>query len=207
MVVLFVHGMGRTPISGWPLLRRLRKAGMKTQSFMYVSAFEDFDSIVARLVNRIEKLATTDSYVVIGHSLGGVLLRAALSALPQGTAHPRHIYLLGSPTLPPRLAIKLKRNFIFRMFTGDCGQLLSSSDRMSAIAPLDVPTTGIAGVRGIPSSPRYFGQEDNDGFVSVSEVSAAWLTDQIQVQVMHTLLPSSPIVSDIIIEGLSRNAG
>ena len=207
MVVLFVHGMGRSPISGWPLLRRLRKAGMKTQSFMYVSAFEDFDSIVARLINRIEKLATTDSYVVVGHSLGGVLLRAALSALPQGTALPRHVYLLGSPILPPRLAIKLKRNFIFRMFTGDCGQLLGSSERMRTIAPLDVPTTGITGVRGVSGSQGYFGQEFNDGFVSISEVSAAWLTDQVQVQVMHTLLPSSPIVSDVIIEGLARNAG
>ena len=25
MQVLFVHGMGRSPVSGWPLLRRLRR--------------------------------------------------------------------------------------------------------------------------------------------------------------------------------------
>lgn len=207
MVVLFVHGMGRSPISGWPLLRRLRKAGMKTGSFLYVSAFEDFDSIVARLKNRIERMATTGTYVVVGHSLGGVLLRAALNALPQGTALPRHVYLLGSPILPSRLAIKLKRNFIFRALTGDCGQLLGSPERMSTIAPLDVPTTGIAGVRGFLGSHGHFGHEVNDGFVSVSEVSAVWLTDQVQVEVVHTLLPSSPIVSDVIIEGVVRNAG
>src|SRR5512138_3517547 len=109
MIVLFVHGMGRSPLSGWPLLHRLRRAGMKTGSFMYVPAFERFDSIVTRLTNRIERLAATGSYVVIGHSLGGVLLRAALNALPHDTARPRHVYLLGSPVLPSRLAVRLER--------------------------------------------------------------------------------------------------
>ena len=207
MVVLFVHGMGRSPISGWPLLHRLRRTGIKTGSFLYVSAFEDFDSIVTRLKIRIARLATSGSYVVIGHSMGGVLLRAALSALPPDTALPRHIYLLGSPILPPRLAIKLKHNFIFRLLTGDCGQLLGSAERMSTIVPIDVPTTAIAGVRGAFGSRVLFGEEVNDGVLSLSEVSAVWLTDQVQVQVMHTLLPSSKIVSDVIMDKLVRNAG
>jgi pimeloyl-ACP methyl ester carboxylesterase len=206
MVVLFVHGMGRTPISGWPLLRRLRQAGMKTGTFVYVSAFEDFDSIVTRLKNRIERLAATGSYIVVGHSLGGLLLRAALNALSDGTALPRHVYLLGSPILPSRLAIKLKRNLIFRALAGDCGQLLGSPERMSSIAPLDVPTTGIAGVRGFLSHAS-FGQEINDGVVSISEVSAAWLSTQVCVPVVHTLLPSSSVVADVIMAGLERNAG
>lgn len=205
MVVLYVHGMGRTPLSGWPLMHRLRKSGIKTRSFFYISAFEEFDSIVKRLNDRIVKLAAVGPYVVIGHSLGGVLLRATLNALPQGTALPKHVYLLGSPILSPRLAMKLKSNVLFRVFTGDCGQLLSSPERMATIDALAVPTTGIAGVRGFARSSEYFEGEENDGFVSVNEASATWFTELVRVQVMHTWLPSSGIVSDIIMHSLVEN--
>lgn len=204
MVVLYVHGMGRTPLSAWPLMHRLRKSGIKTRSFFYISAFEDFDSIVSRLNDRILKLAANGPYVVIGHSLGGVLLRATLNALPQDTALPKHVYLLGSPILSPRLAMKLKRNILFRIFTGDCGQLLGSPVRMAAIDAIEVPTTGIVGVRGFARSSKYFGEEENDGFVSVNEANAVWLTELVRVQVVHTMLPSSRFVSEIIMHCLAK---
>lgn len=110
MIILFVHGMGRSPLSGWRLLRHLRRVGLETRTFGYLVAFENYDAIVARLRTRISLLAITDDYIVIGHSLGGVLLRATLNVLPPGSALPRHVYLLGSPVLASRLATRLKNN-------------------------------------------------------------------------------------------------
>ncbi len=78
---LFVHGMGRSPLSGWPLLWSLRRAGLVTRTFGYLVSTEDFAAIRRRLVARIALLATRDSYVLIGHSLGGVLIRDAVNAL------------------------------------------------------------------------------------------------------------------------------
>ncbi len=193
---------GRSPISGWPLLRRLRQVGMKTVTFGYVATLEDFASITARLTSRIERVAASGTYVVVGHSLGGVLLRAALHSLAPGTLLPSHVYLLGSPILPSRLAMRLKNNFMFRAIAGDCGQLLGSTERMRSIGPLNVPTTGIAGVRGLTGRHSPFGEEANDGVVSISEISAAWLSNQVQVPVVHTFLPSSEVVAKIIIEHL-----
>lgn len=207
MIALFVHGMGRTPLSGWRLLRHLRRAGFKTTTFGYAVAFNNFDAIVARLRAQIVLLAATDDYIVIGHSLGGVLLRAALDSLPPDTTLPRHVYLLGSPVLPSRIATCLQRNWLFRMLTRDCGQLLGSVDRMNAIGPPAVPATGIVGTRGIANLFGIFGDEVNDGLVSVSEVSAPWLTHCVEVPVFHTLLPSSALVADIILHDTAGHAG
>ena len=207
VIALFVHGMGRTPLSGWRLLRRLRRAGLKATTFGYSVAFENCDDIVARLRTRLSLLATTDEYIVIGHSLGGVLLRAALNALPPGSALPRHVYLLGSPVLASRLATRLKNNWLYRALAGDCGQLLGSAARMKAIGPLAVPTTGIVGLRGISGRHGPFGDEANDGLVSVSEANAPWLTSCVQVPVFHTLLPASALVANIILQDVAQNAG
>ena len=207
MIVLFVHGMGRTPLSGWRLLHRLRRAGLKTTTFAYSVALNNFDAIVALLRAQITSLAATEDYIVIGHSLGGVLLRAALNSLPPGTALPRHVYLLGSPILPSRIATRLQRNWLFRTLTRDCGQLLGSVDRMNAIGPPAVPVTGIVGTRGIANRFGIFGDEVNDGLVSVSEVGAPWLTRCVEVPVFHTLLPSSARVADIILHDMGGHAG
>lgn len=199
--------MGRTPLSGRRLLRHLRRAGLKTTTFGYSVVFEKFDALVARLRTRIMQIAGTGDYIVVGHSLGGVLLRAALNSLPPGTALPRHVYLLGSPIQASRIATRLQNNKLFRIFTGDCGQLLGSKDRMNAIGPPAVPATGIVGTRGIANLFGIFGDEVNDGLVSVSEVSAPWLTHCVEVPVFHTLLPSSALVADIILHDTAGHAG
>ena len=204
MWVLFVHGMGRFPASGWPLLHRLRRAGLRTRSFAYSATFESFDAIVARLTKKLVLLGKAGDYVVVGHSLGGVLLRAALSTLPKGAALPRHSFLLGSPTNAPRLAKRLRRNWVFRTVAGDCGQVLGSPERMEKIGPRVGFSTGIAGVRGITGRYGPFGMDANDGVVSVSEVSAAWFLYQFQLPVVHTLLPSSMLVADIILQMLNK---
>lgn len=184
------------------MLRRLRGAGFKTETFGYSSALHSFDSIVARLTRRLLALAEAGDYVVIGHSLGGVLLRAALTSWPDAFAHPQHVFLLGSPQQASRLAISLRRNSLFKLFAGDCGQLLGSPSRIGAIGALSIPTTGIAGVRGLRGRLGPFGDEANDGVVAVSEVVAPWLSNQIEVPVVHTLLPSSALVTSIVLRGL-----
>ena len=207
MVVLFVHGMGRSPMSGWPMLQHLRRAGMTTTSFGYMTSTESFHSIQPRLVQRIVAVAATNNYIVIGHSLGGVLLRAALNSLPATAIRPHHVFLLGSPVHPSRLAQRLKNNILYRALAGDCGQMLASPERMNEVGALAEATTSIVGIRGIAATRSLFGEEPNDGVVAVSEASAQWITDQCQVPVVHTLLPSSRCVAEIIREKLIIDEG
>lgn len=202
MHALFVHGMGRSPLSGWRMLLRLRAAGIKTHTLGYVATFQNFESIRQRLVAHVRTLASQGEYVLIGHSLGGVLIRAAIAALPPEINPPRQIFLLGSPIQASLYAMKLQRNGLFRLLAGDCGQCLASPIRMADIGAVDVPTTSIVGVAGWRGWPSPFKGELNDGIVSISETHADWISEEIRLPMWHTYLPSKKQIADIILARL-----
>ncbi|CAN5202868.1 hypothetical protein BH10PSE17_BH10PSE17_08290 [soil metagenome] len=204
MRVLFVHGMGRSPISGWPMLRHLSRAGLDATTFGYFTSIQSFDAISARLTGTLTELLRDNDLALVGHSLGGLLLRDALRALPVGGRQPHHLFLLGSPIGASSVAGRLAGNAMFRAMTGDCGRMLGSSMRMSGVKSPSIPTTGIAGVRALPGRKAAFGGQPNDGVVTLAEVSAPWLRDQEQVPIIHTLLPSSRRVASIILQRLGR---
>ena len=203
----FVHGMGRSSLSWLPTLARFRAKGIGTYTFGYNVTTRDFASIVHRLVKSLIRLSSRGEYVVIGHSLGGVLLRAAIAELPAGTPLPKILFLLGSPISASTIAMRLRRNFFFRSITRDSGRLLGAPERMLSVPESPVPTIAIIGTRGLRGQYTPFGQEPNDGLVSESEARAEWLTETVRVPVIHTLLPSSKQVSQVMLERISRRAG
>jgi pimeloyl-ACP methyl ester carboxylesterase len=202
MQVLFVHGMGRSPLSGWPLLRRLRRAGLHTHNFGHWVSSESFGSIVARLGERLTQLAHAGEYVLVGHSLGGVLLRQAVRTLPRTVRQPRHLFLLGSPVQVSSIAARMGSNPLYRLLTGDCGVMLGSSERMAAIGTPAVPVTAVVGEKSWSLMAGMLPPESNDGVVTLSEASAPWLTDVVKLPVTHTFLPTDARVTAVILERL-----
>lgn len=200
MNVLFVHGMGRSPLSGWPLLRELRRNGFNTYSFSYFVSAETFVEIQARLQQQIVELAKQGDYVLIGHSLGGVLLRAALNGIDAKILRPKHLFLLGSPTSSSVLARKISTNFLFKLITQDCGQLLASPERMSSINQVSVPTTCIGGTKSIVLTKAFFKNEINDGFVSLAEIAAGPFAQYVQLPLIHSVLPSSRRIAQLMVK-------
>ncbi|WP_342806892.1 alpha/beta hydrolase [Alteromonas sp. M12] len=203
MVVLFVHGMGRTPISATPMLWRLRRHGHSVDVVGYFTGTETFTEIVNRVSLKIQEVAEKGEYILIGHSLGGLMLRAALQNMPLTVKLPKHLFLLGSPVTPARLAQKSQHELGFQLVSGDCGQLLASPTRLSKINMPDVPTTAIVGTRSFPLTKKYFLDEENDGVVSVSECAHQDIHEVIKVAVVHTFLPSSRKVSRIILDKIN----
>jgi len=200
--VLFVHGMGRTPVSGWRMLRRLRQAGLLTHTFSHCVSRESCAAIVERLGRRLATIAGAGDYVLIGHSLGGVLLRQALQALPRTVRQPERLFLLGSPVQASSLAMRMGAYRLYRLLTGDCGRMLGSPQRMAAVGAPVVPVTAVVGVKGWSRLGGLLPPETNDGIVTVSETSAPWLTDVVQVPVTHTFLPSDARVTRVILQRL-----
>ncbi len=205
MQILFVHGMGRSALSGWPMLFQLKKAGLHTASFSYSVSLQSFDHIYKKLIRQLIDVAAQGDYVLIGHSLGGVLIRAALRSLPTDIRKPKHIFLLGSPLQAALLAQKFQASPLFRWVTRDCGNLLGSSQRMSEICIPNLPITAIVGIKGFSGKWSPFGSEVNDGVVALSEVSSRLISDQIKLPVIHSLLPANQQVAEVILRRMKDN--
>ena len=103
MRVLLAHGLARTPLSLAGLARVLERAGHTTRSFGYFAFAESYDDIRARLVAELAEMAADPAPVgLVGHSLGGLLLRHALADVPSLNVH--RLIMLGTPNRSPRSA-------------------------------------------------------------------------------------------------------
>ena len=203
MRVLLVHGLGRTPASLFGLASALRRAGHHTRFFGYSPTFESLPRIVARLTRRLQSLAPPGQPVgLVGHSLGGLLLRLALPDAPGLRVH--HLVMLGTPHRPPRLARLAWRWLPFRLFTGDCGRLLASPERFAHLPGLDVPYTTVAGTAGPRSQRGPFAGEPNDGIVAVSETLVNPDDSPVLVPAWHTLMMNHPAVRSCVIAAMGR---
>jgi pimeloyl-ACP methyl ester carboxylesterase len=207
MQVLLVHGMGRTALSLWGLSRHLRKAGHDPQLLGYVAAVEPFARIVERIYNRLRKLAGRQlPYTVVGHSLGGLLVRAALA---RGAIDPPpvHLIMLGTPNHSPRLARRYGRVRLYRWVNGESGQLLAHASFFEQLPPPPVPYTIIAGTKGWRRRAGPFGDDANDGVVAVSETLVRSTDAPILLPVRHTFMMNDLRVRDAICRVLAEAEG
>jgi len=202
MRVLLVHGLGRTPASLWGLSRALREAGHEPAFVGYVAAVERFDVIRSRVRRRLEAVASSGvPYAAVGHSLGGLLVRAALADWPDTLPLPARLIMLGTPNQPPRLARRLQRFWPYRLAMGEAGQLLARPAFFAQLPDLPVPGTVVAGVRGIGGRWSPFGEEPNDGIVALSETPCEGVP-VVEVPAAHAFLMNHPAVRRLVTEAL-----
>jgi pimeloyl-ACP methyl ester carboxylesterase len=83
--VVLVHGYGGSPAAWWPLERELRRAGFtNVHATAYNAMTTSLDDIARRLVTQCHEAmeaAGTDHLHLVGHSLGGVVVRYAVHRL------------------------------------------------------------------------------------------------------------------------------
>jgi len=186
MQLLLVHGLGRTPLSLAGLSRFLRRQGHHVERVGYLAAIEPFEQIQRRVRGRLERLARSGQpYGVIGHSLGGLALRAALREIEPG---PVHFIMLGTPNQPPRLARRLASNWLYRLLGGESGQLLARAEFFTQLPQLRTPYTIVAGAAGHRGRLSPFGYEANDWVVAVEETKLSAADQPLVLPVGHTFM-------------------
>jgi len=203
MHLLVAHGMARTSLSLASLARHLRRNGHQVTLTGYVAALERFDAVCRRVRGQLERLAVeAEPYALIGHSLGGLILRVAMGAGPL-TPEPRRLIMLGTPNQPPRLARLFRHLWPYRVVNGQAGQLLADPHFFSTLPPIRAPYTIIAGTNGPRGRLSPFGEDLNDGAVAVAETLVAPTDHPILVSTLHTFMMNHPEVRRAILDALA----
>ena len=183
--IVLVHGQGRTRLSMVVLGKRFRSVGYQTLNFPYNQAIDSLDEISDQLIEFIRKKGKTSNYHLIGHSLGNVIIRDAFrKEYPDGLSK---IVMLAPPNQPAHLAKLLKKNPIYRMFTGDSGQKLSEEEFYRNLPVPTVPFGVIAGDKG----QRLTFNEPNDAVVTVESTKLYGMADWIILDHGHTFIMDS----------------
>ena len=206
--VLLIHGLGRTPLSLLGLARELRRDDHHPQLVGYIGAVESYNAIVSRVRSRLQAAARTgEPYAAVGHSLGGLIVRAALGDWPAELAAPRCVVMLGTPNRVPRLARHLRAWRLYRWINGEAGQLLAQPEFFARLPAPTVPLTVIAGTKGWPRAVSFFGGEPNDGVVAVAETRLGTAATVVELPASHTFMMNNRQVRTLVREVLARTAG
>lgn len=201
--VLLVHGLGRTPLSLLLLARRLGREGYRPESFGYYAFAESHQRIVERLVRRLRLLRSEEAPVgLIGHSLGGLLLRQALAQVPELPV--RGLVMLGTPNQPPRLAQRVRHWRTFRVFARSCGEFLATPEAFASLPLPNCPYLVIAGTLGWRGKWTPFDGAANDGFVAVDETRIHPDESPVELPVAHTFMMNNRAVQEAILAMLGR---
>ncbi|MBK7454621.1 MAG: alpha/beta hydrolase [Anaerolineales bacterium] len=196
MDAILIHGMGRTPAAMSILAVRLAASNIRPHLFGYSVTFEKWEQCIQRYKEFIEKRVKTNNFIIVGHSLGTVLTRAAL---PKLTHKPSNCFFLAPPTQVCKAARNFYRYRPIRLFMSEIGQVLTDEQFMQTLPLPNVPTKIYAGIAGPRGRYSPFGEELNDGLLTVQETFLPNVPMQT-VPVLHAFIMNSNTVKQDIVK-------
>jgi hypothetical protein len=174
--------MGRSRISMALLGHRLKRRGYETHLFGYRPRRLTLDELSNDLRSFVVERVRTPVFHFIGHSLGNVIVRHGFrKGFRRGLGR---IVMLAPPNHPAMLAESLRKNRVFRFWTGDSGQKLADPDFFRTLPIPSVEFGVIVGDRG----HRIGFDEPNDGVVSVAGAKLEGMADFVVLRHTHTLI-------------------
>src|SRR5258708_321644 len=189
MRAILVHGMGRSPLSQLLLAKRLRSFGIQVELFGY-STLRPFDASLNRLVTRIVEPGDDEPFILVGHSLGCVLIRAALPRL-RGL-RPSACFFMAPPNRVPKAARNFASTRLYRLLTGDSGQLISNEAFMAALPVPEGPVRVYAGTAGCRGRLSPFRDDPNHEVLAVTAAASAPVHGPMLFQTLHALPQHQP---------------
>jgi pimeloyl-ACP methyl ester carboxylesterase len=192
--IVLIHGLW---MSSWCLsllARRLRRAGFTVHIFSYASVRSDLRDNAGHLQRFLATLPAKHVHLV-GHSLGGILIRALYQYFPQ--QRPGRIVTLGTPHGGCRVARNLSRYAFWRwamgkgviqLLSGELSHWTTPPREMGVICGTRSLGMGRLLVRDLPPP--------NDGLLTVKESAFPVARQHLALPVSHTGMLFSREVAD-----------
>jgi len=183
---------------------RLRKGGLDVSFFGYSVSWETTEECAERLLTKANDVASSgEGWIMIGHSLGGVLNRLVFPKL--GTRRPTAAVFMAVPSRACMMARVFHGHTpLLRWLTRDAGRLLADPEFMDSLPVPDVPMRVYAGTGGPTGMLSPFGEEPNDGILTVEDTKIGAGETLIEVPAIHTLIMNSEQVTDDVLEFVKR---
>ena len=199
-IVVLLHGLGRTPASMRPIERALHRHGYHVHNLAYPSRRASIAAHAERLGHALHDAAGDMPVHVVTHSLGGIVLRAAVAGGLVAPAAVARVVMLAPPNQGSELVDALRANRllgrVYRRVMGPAGMALGTlaHDLPRTLPPVPFELGVIAGRRSLsPWFGRAFPTE-HDGKVSVAATAVTGMRELIVVPHSHTFLMRAPAV-------------
>jgi len=199
-IIVLLHGLGRSNTSMWLLASRLEDAGYYVQRVEYSSLDQKPDEILEDISLQINQCCQkhTQSVHFVGHSLGGLMVRAYLQNNKVDKLG--RVVLLGTPNKGTKAADHFSNSWLMNIL-GPTAKALGTDDESfpkSLKAPY-YPVGIIAGeVKSELNDPVIPGKDD--GLVSVEATKIDGMTDFIIIETGHSMMRYDSEVADQTIE-------
>jgi pimeloyl-ACP methyl ester carboxylesterase len=204
--VILLHGLGRTETAMLLLENDLRGAGFDVHNIGYPSSEGTPDQLVAHVSAAIDECCAASGRTVhfVGHSLGGLLIRAYLArGLPENLGN---VVLLGTPNRGSELAdIEEGLPGALVDMAGPTAQMLGTGPDAfpASLPPPDFNAGVIAGTRDAIVTNQWL-PLPNDSMVSVQSAKLDGMSDFREFKVTHWGLRNDPKVAEATIAFLKH---
>jgi triacylglycerol lipase len=195
--LVLLHGLGRTRHSLWPVAREAMRRRYRVHNLGYPSRREPIERLAELVGQRVREIADSGGPVdVVTHSMGGIVLRAAVASEALPADRVRRVVMLAPPNHGSELADRLRDYRVYRLALGPAGQQIGTNDesvpRRLPAPPFELGI--IAGRRsGNPLFARVLGAE-GDGKVTVASAQLEGMRELVVVDRAHTFIMWAPDV-------------
>ncbi|MGF1696618.1 triacylglycerol lipase [Vibrio lamellibrachiae] len=193
MKIIFLHGLYMHGVALLPLSQRLDKLGYHTDVLSYNTVNINSEHVFKQIDTLLDPFETN---VLVGHSLGGLMIKHYLASRTPCRAKISHVIAIGSPIQGASIAEKLT-DLGFGAFLGNSTEhgLEKHEDKWEFPQKLGC----IAGTLSIGLRPILLGGEMlSDGTVTVEETKIVGMADHLTMNSNHTSLLYSNFIPNQI---------
>ena len=204
MKIILLHGLFMNKIIMAPLANRLETLGYQVENISYPSTKAD----KARLFKTVDRLIGEGPTILLGHSLGGLVITEYLFTQKISIEKVPLVITIGTPHQGARIAKDMEKFKIDKLL-GSSVQFGLLPKKYQKQWPVPQQLISIAGNVKIGARPlldRVWGEEveESDGTVSIAETKIPGMTEHIVVKQSHTSMVYSREVVRIIHQKASR---